>query len=188
MPEPTAMLFVDGENLLAGFEAMKKSGWEPMSQLSYGPKDFVWSTEITRFKFVDIVRASYYTTHVGSDETLRDLEKEIAKIVWRCDRANSSGGMIPHVFKKPSQQQKTASVDINIAIDVLRHCYQKDVDAVILISGDGDYIPLVKEAMRTGTRVYVGALSNGRHPVLPVVCDGFWDLDQHFFKGRPEAA
>jgi uncharacterized protein (TIGR00288 family) len=91
------------------------------------------------------------------------------------------GHLSPRVFKKPSQSQKTASVDINIAIDVLRHCYQKDVEAVCLLTGDGDYVPLVEEAKRTGTRLFVGAFSDGLNDTLRVSCDEFFELDGMFF-------
>ena len=91
------------------------------------------------------------------------------------------GHLLPHVFKKPSKSQKTASVDINITIDVLRHCYHKDVEAVCILTGDGDYIPLIEEAMRTGTGLFVGAFSKGLNERLRVVPDEFFDLDQMFF-------
>ncbi|WP_353889434.1 NYN domain-containing protein [uncultured Paraburkholderia sp.] len=35
------------------------------------------------------------------------------------------------------------------------------VDEVCILSGDGDYLPAIREAMRRGIRVYVGAFSSG---------------------------
>ena len=60
--------------------------------------------------------------------------------------------------------------------------YHRDVDTVFLLSGDGDYLPLVKEIMRTGTQVWVGAFSDGLNPKIPSAVDRFIDLDQILFK------
>jgi uncharacterized LabA/DUF88 family protein len=179
---PTAMLFIDGENLLIRFEAMLSNGRKPVVDIMHAPGEFVWAPNFAQYKDLEITRASYYTTHVGDDLTQRNLEESLAKLPWHCHRTRVSGSMNPHVFRKSKKSQKTASVDINIAIDVLRHCYQKDVGAVYIVAGDGDYIPLIKEAMRTGTRVFVGALSDGLNSALPIVPDSFDLLDRVFFQ------
>jgi uncharacterized LabA/DUF88 family protein len=72
-------------------------------------------------------------------------------------------------------------VDISIALDALRHSYHRDVEAIWLFSGDGDYLPLIKDIMRNGTQVWLGAFSSGLNPALPPSVDRFVDLDQWFF-------
>jgi uncharacterized LabA/DUF88 family protein len=179
---PTTMLFIDGENLLWRFEAMKKAGRVPRIEVIHEPGRFVWTPRVTRLQNLEIVRASYYTSQVGSDDMLRALEADVQRLQWSVAGTNTSGGMVAHVFKKPAKEQKTASVDINITIDLLRTCYHRHAQAVILISGDGDYIPLVKEAMRTGMLVIVGALSSGLNTGLTSAADSFWNLDNFFFE------
>jgi len=179
---PTTMLFIDGENLLWRFEAMKKAGWVPRIEVIHEPGRFVWTSRVTRLQNLEILRVSYYTSQVGSDDTLRALEVDIQRLRWSVARTNATGGIVAHVFKKPAQQQKAASVDINITIDLLRACYHRHAQAVVLISGDGDYVPLVKEAMRTGVHVIVAAFSSGLNAGLTSACDSFCSLDTLFFE------
>ena len=181
---PSGMIFIDGENLLLRYEAMLADGRKLNSDspIQHKKGEFVWSHNATQSINVDIVRASYYTSHVGDADSVQNLEKLIAGLSCYSGLTKTSVLLNPHVFKKAARERKSRSVDINITIDVLRHCYQKDIGAAVIISGDGDYIPLVKEAMKTGTRVYVGALSSGLNAALPLVCDQFWMLDAHFFR------
>jgi uncharacterized LabA/DUF88 family protein len=176
------MFFIDGENLLWRFEAMKKASRVPRIEVIHEPGRFVWTSRVTRLQNLEIVRVSYYTSQVGSDDKLRALQSDIQRLRWSVARTKTTGGMVAHVFKKPAKEQKAASVDINITIDLLRTCYHRHAEAVVLISGDGDYIPLVKEAMRTGTHVIVGALSSGVNTALTSAGDSFWNLDSFFFE------
>jgi len=177
------MLFADGENLLLRYEAMLAKGAESKPQTTHSRGRFVWSNYITKIDNLQFTRVAYYTTLVGDDDALQKLRIDLGKVEWNSKLTNPPYGGHIHsrVFKKPSQSQKTASVDINITIDVLRHCYNKDVEAVYILAGDGDYIPLIEEAMRTGTRVFIGALSEGRNDRLRVAADEFIDLDGLFF-------
>jgi uncharacterized LabA/DUF88 family protein len=179
---PTTMLFIDGENLLWRFEAMKEAGWLPRIEVIHELGRFVWTPRVTRLQNIEILRVSYYTSQVGSDDTLRALQTDVQRLRWSVAGTNQTGGMVAHVFKKPAKEQKAASVDINITIDLLRTCYHRHAESVVLISGDGDYIPLVKEAMRTGVHVIVGALSSGLNSTLTSAGDSFWNLDSFFFE------
>jgi uncharacterized LabA/DUF88 family protein len=93
--------------------------------------------------------------------------------------------MCPRVFKKPSNSKKAKLVDISICIDALRHSNNRDVDAIFLLSGDSDYMPLIKEVMRNGTQVWLGAFSSGLSRKLRPLVDQFIDLDPLFFSGHP---
>lgn len=177
-----AMLFADGENLLARYEHMHLNGRIPLSNVTHQKGAFVWSSRITESRGLSFRRVSYYTTQQGSDETLRALEQQLAQVVWRSDVPPHGGTLVPRVFKKPAKVQKTASVDINIAIDVLRHCHNRDVEMAFILSGDRDYLPLVREAMRNGVRVAVGAFSSGLNTDLKVIPDIFLNLDELFFQ------
>jgi uncharacterized LabA/DUF88 family protein len=176
----SVMVFVDGENLLHRYEAMLRDGRQAQSHVAHEPGSYVWTAQITSVGNLQIKRVAYYTNQVGGDDKLNELEAKLVNLIWR-PNSGFSGHVNPRVFKKSSKSHKAASVDINITIDVLRHCHQKDVGAVYIISGDGDYLPLVNEAMRTGTRVFVGALSSGLHPKLRIAADYFIPLDDTFF-------
>ena len=177
-----ALVVIDGENILQRCEAMLKEGWELMPQTTHSKGRYVWSQQIIRTIVASdtVLRVWYYTTHVGGEDLREELVREMAELTYGygvVDQVAGRGTVVPKVFKKLSQSQKSASVDINIAVDVLRHAYNKSVDVVLLLSGDGDFIPVIREAMRAGVKVIVGALSSGLAKEIVGVCDDFVDLD-----------
>jgi len=180
------MVFVDGENLCIRYENMVKEGWNPKPVVQHERGCFVWYRGLI-FKWpMDVLRVSYYTTVACDDVALRELQDRIGELHWL--RADQYGGrVVPRVFKKAEQGEKNKSVDVNICVDVLRHCYNGDVDSIVLVSGDGDYLPLIREVMRRGTQVYVSAFSKGMNPELLRTVDGFAYLDRNFFEGADPA-
>jgi len=92
------------------------------------------------------------------------------------------GKIFPKVFRKAKRSAKSKGVDINLTIDMLNHAYHDDFDLAYLISGDGDFIPLIETVMRLGKRVYVLALSSGLNPQIPVSVDEFECIDSKLFK------
>jgi uncharacterized LabA/DUF88 family protein len=72
-----------------------------------------------------------------------------------------------------------------MTIDILSNTYRNNVDTIFLISGDGDYIPIVEEVMRYGKKVYVAALSSGLNRRLRIVPDMFMSLMLTFLNQSP---
>lgn len=180
-----AMVFVDGENTVYRYQAMLAEERHAALHVLHSRDAYVWHHDIAQFRAWDLVRVSYYTSRVGDEDSVHELEIELAKIKYkflRPSRLRDYGFLVPRVFKKQKKNQKTAAVDINIAIDVLRHVYTNAIDEFLLISGDGDYLPLIQDAMRYGKTVYVGAFSSGLSPLLRTTPDEFIDLDKMFFK------
>jgi uncharacterized protein (TIGR00288 family) len=75
-------------------------------------------------------------------------------------------------------------VDIQMTIDLLRHAKQKDADQFLLMTGDGDFVPIIKEVMSLGIEVIVFGFSSGFNPELEVCADSYRILDQFFFKNE----
>jgi uncharacterized LabA/DUF88 family protein len=59
-------------------------------------------------------------------------------------------------------------------------------DVLFLLSGDGDYLPLIEEITRSGKQVWVAAFSKGLNSNLRFAADEFFDLDEIFFKSSTE--
>lgn len=184
--EYRTLVLVDGENLVARFQAERAAGRDPAPGVVHVPDRFLWVPSVTRSQVHNILRVSYFTTVVGDDPAVAALADQIAQSQYGFRPAYGageiSGFLCPHVFKKPKKEFRSKSVDINIAIDALRHSFGRSIDRVFLLSGDGDYLPLVQEVMRQGVQVVVGSLSNGLSPDLRRAPDLFVDLDSHFFK------
>lgn len=54
-----------------------------------------------------------------------------------------------------SQNQNEKGVDVAMAVDAFQVCLEGYIDIAILITGDGDFIPLVRALMKRGIRVAV---------------------------------
>ena len=142
---------------------------------------FIWNPALHSVPGYSAVRMNYYTSAVGTHDKIDALKKDISKIIIQRTR-EVHGQMCPHVFKKEAKSKKTKIVDISICIDALRHSHHGHADAIYLLSGDGDYLPLIEEVMRNGTQVWLGAFSSGLNPKLPAAVDRFVDLDPIFFE------
>jgi len=173
------MLFVDGENLtIRGQEiARNRSSDYELTQGDLYERDvFLWfaripptsswvpgSWAIYQHKGI---RAHYYTSVTGDDPKILAVRESLRNI-----------GFQPEVFKKDSQQVKAKGVDVALTKDMLSHAFLHNYDAAVLIAGDGDYVPLIREVQRLGKLVFVAFfLSNGMHRELRLAAAGIHDL------------
>ncbi len=178
------LILVDGENLVLRYESMLEAGNIPRQSVIHRQNAFVWNKGICHVYMLDVLRVCYFTTFVGDDAAVEDLENYIAGVEYdytTVGNIQGSGTINPHVFKKARRSTKTKSVDINICTDALRHAYNRDVYRIVICSEDGDYVPLIREIMRQGVLAHVCAFSEGCHPTLKYVADDFSQLDEIFF-------
>ncbi len=70
--------------------------------------------------------------------------------------------------------QKKADWDVGIVIDAIR--ISPNLDALVLVSGDGDFIPLVEYLKNQGTRTEVLAFGKSASGLLKETTDEFIDL------------
>ena len=81
--------------------------------------------------------------------------------------------------------QKKGDWDVGIAIDILR--LEPKVDVAVLVSGDGDFIPLVLFAKDRGLRIEVVSFHESTSAALIESADSFTDLSgnrQFLLNGR----
>lgn len=181
------MGFVDGENTVLRYQAMCKAGAKPKKDVVHIPDVLAWHNSITQTYFSNYIRISFYQTVVGDERRLNEIRGKISDIKYpymvREDEATEwSGSLVPRVFKKERKTAKTKSVDINLTVDMLRHAMNPSLDVLFLLSGDGDYVPLIEEISRQGKQVWVAAFSDGCNENLRFVADEFQYLDEYFFK------
>jgi uncharacterized LabA/DUF88 family protein len=176
------MFFIDGENLAIRYQDMIKDGYVPQPGVSHLPDIYAWANNITVpiTPETQIVRAYYYTSVYGDDIKIQSAASALKDIHIQA----TSGGaktLYPVFFKKRRKDEKAKSVDISLTVDVLSHIHQNNIDTVCLFSGDGDFAPVLEEAIRYGKRVFVGALSKGLSPTLRGLADEYIYLDACFF-------
>jgi uncharacterized LabA/DUF88 family protein len=72
---------------------------------------------------------------------------------------------------------KKANWDIDLAIDAIK--LAPKLDAVILVTGDGDYVPLIEYLKMQGCQVEVAAFGKSASGKLIETADDFIDLDKN---------
>ena len=173
------MVFVDGENLVFRFQESLKRGLKPREDLVHEPDTFVWAASFTTLaQQHEILRTTYYTYVVGDDLRVSSIKKSMQSL--RFDKHMASllpTYLSPVVFKKENKSRSGKGVDIQLSVDVLSHVYRGNVDSILLLTGDGDFAPLIDEVRRSGVLVYVSAFANGFNPSLRERADASYELD-----------
>lgn len=176
------MYFIDGENIVIRYQDMVRKGFEPHSNVIHEPDIFVWSPQISSPGINQLVRAYYYASVTGDTDKMQDIAVKIKRLTLPRQAGDEiTKRLYPVVMKKPDNKTKAKGIDIQMTVDILSHVYQNNLDIVCLFSGDGDYKPVLEEAIRYGKQVYVAAFSDGLNPDLKNVADEFIDLDNVFF-------
>jgi len=68
--------------------------------------------------------------------------------------------------------------DINLATDMLSFAYENVYDTAILVSGDGDFVPVIKKVQKLGKKVENAYFSVSRSDFLRSVCNSSVMLDE----------
>ena len=72
--------------------------------------------------------------------------------------------------------------------DILCHGFRNHYDLAIIVTGDGDFLPVIEEVKRMGKQVGVAALSSGLSPRIHMAGDFFIDLDPFLKRAFPNEA
>lgn len=83
---------------------------------------------------------------------------------------------------------KKADWDVGLAIDAVRMASK--VDAIVIATGDGDFVPLVEYVRSNGTQIECIAFGRSSSARLKEVVDDFTDMDEdvNTFLIRPRVA
>lgn len=194
MTAESVTVFIDGENLACRYHEMVKLGRRPRATNVEIDKFFVWNELIFRTYLMSMQRVNYYTSCAGDDMQLEHARRSISNVTYKCYYQQTIGAdgtlhyhgmdgrMNPIVKKRRKNSAKESICDIAIAVDVLRACYRDHSDRIWIVSGDGDFLPLIQEAMHSGKQVQIAALSSGLNPQLEFASDDFLLLDDFFFE------
>jgi len=82
----------------------------------------------------------------------------LEKNKWYKELSKRSGYVIKASFDKiTSNVAIEKKVDINIAIDIISLAYENAYDTAVLVSGDGDFVPVVRKVKELGKNVELWA-------------------------------
>ena len=194
LPHPRRMMiFFDGENLSARYQAMVKNGWIARPDMVHIRDSFIYGDGMAHLALVgfhEVLRATYYTSITGDEAALTALAQQIkSQSVSRHRLASLPCNLTPQVFKRDKGTSRSKGVDIKLTVDVLTQVHNDTVDSVYILSGDGDYLPVMEEVLRHGKQLYVSAFSSGLNPRVQQVADQFYLLEGHVFtNGAPSQA
>lgn len=178
------MMFVDGENLVCRAQELMGRQKITLQAGSHYLKDvFVWmptirpTTPVTQpaqgLKLEEFsIRSHYYASVVGSEQIVSKTREALRLL-----------GFQPIVFKRPKNAKQSKGVDITLTKDMLVHAFNNNYDVAVLVSGDGDYVPVVEELKRMGKSVYLLFFEDqklGLNKDLRLACDKFFKLKSMF--------
>lgn len=183
------MVFVDGENFtLRAQEYAKRNDLTLKDGPLYFRDVFVWIPELSPMFPVfppqffaaetHAIRAHYYTSAQGDDAKRNDIRRALRALTFE-----------PMVVQRRTGQSKSKGVDIALTTDVLSHT--DNYDFAVLIAGDADYLPLIREVKRRGKLVCVVFFEGdglGLSEELKLEADHFTSVNQLFYSRWSEHA
>ncbi|TFF89961.1 MAG: NYN domain-containing protein [Promethearchaeota archaeon] len=133
------MIFIDNSNIFRGFKKYKiKADYEKL-------KSVIVKDRILEGIFL----------YEGIVYPLSSQKKK-----WYKDLNKISGIEVKTSFdKKISQQTYEKKVDVKIAIDMVSYAYEDAYDVGVLVSGDGDFLPLIKKIKKLNKEVEIWAFN-----------------------------
>ncbi len=182
------MIFIDGQNIACRYKEMKQEGREDIAAgLTAIDDTFIWRPINFEYPNLirggrcawDITRVYYYTYFEVDPSTIKEREGRIKDI-----RVFTTGlqTLSPVLFRKDKGARAVKGDDIALTVEALHHAYNHNVDVVHIITGDGDYVPVIKEIKHLGVNVFVSAFSKGLNAELKKEADFFFNLDDLFFR------
>ncbi len=120
-------------------------------------REEVASREQTDARYCRIVAAHYFRGRFSADEMQRhgslESERDFEGVLHRA-------GVTPHYLPVSSHGDgppREKGIDVWLALEAFALAHDNKLDVVILISGDGDFVSLVRKLHGLGTRVMVTA-------------------------------
>src|SRR5262245_13775749 len=113
------MAFIDGDNLLVRYQAMKAAGREPVERAFFEQDKYVWRPDISAPGELDIIRANYYVSVVGDENECNRVFDALKVLPAIHVSYPTAFQLSPVVFKKENRTDKAKGVDIQLAVDLL---------------------------------------------------------------------
>ena len=131
------IIFIDNSNIFRGFKKYKvKVDYEKLKKLISQNRDL---------QAIILYEGVIYPLNPNKKKWYEDLKK-------------NSGYSIKTSFDK--RTLKTAiekKIDVKIAIDIISLAYENAYDTAVLVSGDGDFLPVIKKLKKLNKNIEIWA-------------------------------
>ncbi len=131
------------------FYAERKVGWLSFTPFHRLIEQFVASKE-QRYAAHRVVYASW---HQGLFPSAKTNERQFQIERNRHIDLMHAGIEVKYIPMAPSGHEK--GVDVSLAIDAMERAIEGKIDVAMLVTGDGDLVPLIRALMKHGIRVGV---------------------------------
>jgi len=159
-------IYIDGANFYYGVRSIKRK----YSDFRF---DFDKYVKAGLPKGRKLVRVYYYNA---------SLKKQIDEQIYREQQHFFSRlrnvGFVVRLFRRQKRESTEGKSyytikgdDIHLAIDMLKGAYENEYDTAILVSGDGDFCPLVRYVKQKSKKVEVCYFPDLMSLALMRVCD-----------------
>jgi uncharacterized LabA/DUF88 family protein len=160
------MVFYDGNYFKQGqlyFRYKENRGWVSLPEFHATLEKYVASKAKSPMEVTKMVGSHYYdgratTKAIGPDQLEKERDFEMALI---------AAGVVPHylaVTEKlkpggdpadPEYVLAQKGVDVKLALDVLDFAHENRLDVAALVTGDGDFVPLVRKITSLGKQALI---------------------------------
>jgi len=163
-PNEKVAIFIDGGNMFHACNYM---------QIKINYKKLL---EILR-KDRWLLRAYFYTG-IPSGDLPREVREQFKKQQGFLNELQNLGIKVKTMpLKKTPEGYIEKGIDILLATDMVSLAFRNAYDTAVLVSGDSDYVPVVKEIQELGKRVENASFKRTSSFELRKVCDEFILLD-----------
>ena len=166
-------IYIDGANFFYGLRSINKRYTDFkfdfqkfINFLSKGKK--LSSVKYYNASLKQNLDASLFRQQQRMFDRIRKISKCEVILCRRQRRTNSEGG----------ERYDIKGDDIHLAIDMLKDAYENSFDEAVLVSGDGDFTPLVKYVKKKGKKVYNYHFSGNISLDLLKECNGNFVVDK----------
>ncbi len=151
------VVFIDNSNIFKGFRKYDiKADYEKLKKIIVGDREL---------KKICLYEGVVYP-----------ISPEKKK--WYEELNNRSGYVIKASFDKiTSSRAIEKKIDINIAIDIVSFAYEDIYDTAVLVSGDGDFVPIVKKVKELNKNVEIWAF---RYSLANALRDTLEPINIHY--------
>lgn len=74
-------------------------------------------------------------------------------------------------------------VDVNMSLDIVDKCFDRQISHAIIVAGDSDFVPAIKMAKGHGAIIHLFHHCQSIHHHTLDVVDEIYEFDENFFEG-----
>lgn len=101
-----------------------------------------------------------------------------------CDELWSARFFVKTKMGKRVDNTFKCNVDVEMTIDIMNAALDMGIDTVILVSGDGDFMPVVSYLRGRGIRVEICGFPANTARELMLKSSGYIDMEQYLYSGE----